>query len=106
MVSLDEIQEEIQDMTAFYISLPSKVVSDGDKTYAALAKTASEQILDLITKYQNKPQNKILKQLHANVMTLTRGVEYFDDDSTERQHRAHGQLRLRLFEWLESNIKW
>ena len=105
MVSLDDIQKEIQEMTMFYINLPSRVVSDGDKTYAVLAKTASEQILKLITKYRDKPQNKILKQLHANVMTLTRGVEYFEHERTEHQHRAYGHLRLRLLEWLESTIK-
>ncbi|MEO5600202.1 MAG: hypothetical protein ABIR06_04670 [Cyclobacteriaceae bacterium] len=106
MVKLKDFDNEIFEMTNFYLGLPEKVASASDKYYAILGNKSSERILDLLEKCHFNPKNTYLKQLHANLMTLTRGVEKFNDEAIEIRHVAYGSLRNKLFDFLEKEIKW
>src|SRR3546814_755207 len=101
MVSLDHWENQINAMTSFYLALDSDSLSQGDKSYAELAKERAADIVILMRKYKVKPSPSFLKRLHANLRTLGRGVEGFDNQILEKQHRSYGRLRIELLEYLE-----
>jgi hypothetical protein len=106
MVNLKDFDKEIHEMAKFYIDLPEKVEAEADKYYAILGKKSSEKILELVKKYHSNPKNTYLKQLHANLMTLTRGIEKFNDEAIESKHETYGKLRYQIFEYIEKKVKW
>lgn len=106
MVKLNHFETKLEGMANFYMALPLIVTDESDKIYADLAKDAAKRILEIIEEYRANPKNKHLKELHANLMTLTRGVERFHEEGISTRHREYGKLRAELYKFLESEIKW
>lgn len=106
MVDFTSWEKQIKEMVEFYIGLEKVVTNDGDKFYAELAKDSSIQIVELLEKYKADPQNRYLKQIHANIMTLTRGVEGFVDTDVDRVHNSYGNLQYDILEYIRKNVRW
>jgi DNA primase len=105
MVERQEFDEEIKEMVRFYLGLPEKV-READKHYALLPKESAENIITLLKQYYLNPKNTYLKRLHANLMTLVRGVEGFNDEAIHQKHEYYGKLCYKIFETIENKIKW
>ena len=106
MVDLTPWEKQINEMARFYIGLDNVVKHEADKFYAGLAKDSALQIIDLIEKYKADPQNRYLKQIHANIMTLTRGVEGFQDADVDRTHNSYGSLQYDILDYIRKNVRW
>jgi hypothetical protein len=105
MAELKEFDAEIRKMARFYTELPDKVC-ETDKQYALLARESTDNIITLLKQYYINPKNTHLKRLHANLMTLVRGVEGFNDEDIQEKHEYFGKLCYKLFDIIESKIKW
>ena len=91
-------------MAAFYLAIDGNKLSQADKVSASLAKESASDIIKLIDKYKSKHSVAIKKQLHASLRTLGRGVEGFDDQLINEQHRRYGPLRYEFLEFLERSV--
>ena len=63
MVSLNDFEKQILEMTSFYKSLPGRVNDKTDMFYAILARDSAEKIEELVVKYHNSPKNTYLHRL-------------------------------------------
>lgn len=106
MVDFTPWEKQIQKMVEFYIGLEKVVTNEGDKYYAEMAKDSSLEIVGLIKKYKADPKNRYLKQIHANIMTLTRGVEGFVDTDIDKAHNSFGNLQYDVLEYIRKNVGW
>jgi hypothetical protein len=106
MVTLNNLETEIREMVKFYAVLSENTKNDADKDYAVMASDSSKDILDLVEKYKSDPKNIYLKQLHSCLMTLVRGVEFFHDEDTQKEHEKYGPLFSKLFDYVDANVKW
>lgn len=106
MVSLNDFEKQILEMTSFYKSLPGRVNDKTDMFYAILARDSAEKIEELVVKYHNSPKNTYLHSLHGHVMTLARGVENFKDRAIDKEHDEFGKLQYQLLTFLEERVKW
>jgi hypothetical protein len=105
MVGLEAYKKDLIEMAAFYTSLPEKITDPRDEFYAHLGKDAAKSIVKILNEYERRPSHRALKQLHDNLMTLTRGLENFEDEAIQARHRSYGTLRYKIFEYLEAVIK-
>ena len=96
MVNVKNHKTQIIEMARFYIELPNKVESDADKYNAEIGRAASEKLLKLLAEVGDELQKHQSNQLDALLMSLTRGVEQFEDKEAQHLHRQYGQLRSNL----------
>lgn len=106
MATLKDLETEIREMAKFYADLSEDVRNDPDKDYAQMGKESAENILSLIDKYQSDPKNTYLKLMQSNLMTLTRGIESFQDRDIQKIHKKYGEVRLKLYKYIDENVKW
>ena len=106
MVDLTGWETTVKEMAEFYTDLESAVTHDADKFYAQMAKESSVKIVQLLEVYKSKPHSQYMKQIHANLMTLTRGVEGFIDPSADMKHSKYGALQHDLLEFIRKNVRW
>jgi len=100
MVNIKDHKAQLIEMAKFYIELPKKVESDADKCNAEIGRKASEKLLKLLEKVGEELKKSQSDQLDALLMSLTRGVEQFEDKEVHRIHRQYGKLRSELRESL------
>ena len=90
----------------FYADLYENTRNDPDNDYAQMGKESAENIVSLVDKYQSDPKNTYLRRMHSNLMTLTRGIEGFQDKATQNKHETFGELFSKLFHYIDANVKW
>ena len=96
MVNIKSHKDQLIEMAKFYIELPKKVESEADKYNAEIGRKASEKLLRLLEKAGDELIRFQSNQLDALLMSLTRGVEQFEDKEVHQKHREYGQLRHTL----------
>src|SRR6478735_361655 len=102
MVEITEIEGKLNELEIFFhkVKEGSKNVADAESASYGLSKI--KFIQTALEKYKKKPQNKLLKQIDSGFVSITRGVEYFNDNDTNK----------KFFELcadipsLKSSIKW
>ena len=106
MVDLSKIEDKLIELKQFFsrVKEESKNEVDVDKATYGLSKV--EFIRTTLDKYKKKPQNKLLKQIDAGFVSVTRGVEYFNDFYTNEKFMEACKGIYYIREDLESNIKW
>lgn len=106
MATLNDLETEIKEMAKFYADLSERAKKNLDKDYAQMGQESSENILSLVQKYHSDPNNTYLKLIHSNLMTLVRGIEYFQDDDAQKKHDSYGPLVIKLLQYVNGNVKW
>ena len=106
MVDLGKIEDKLFKLEQFFSSVKEKSKNEVDFDSATYGLSKVEFIRATLEKYKKKPQNKLLKQIDAGFVSVTRGVEYFTDFDTNEKFREACKGIHYIREDLESNIKW
>lgn len=106
MTTLKDLEPEVHEMAKFYADLSERAKKNLDKDYAQMGQESCENILSLVQKYHSDPKNAYLKLIHSNLMTLTRGIEYFQDERAQKKHDSYGPLVVKLLRYVNENVKW
>ena len=106
MAPLKDLETEIRQMAKFYAELSKSAEKNLDKDYAEMGQESAENILSLVEKYHSDQKNTYLKRIHSNLMTLTRGIEYFKDEDAQKKHDSYRPLVIKLLQFVNENVKW
>ncbi|MGC1240774.1 MAG: hypothetical protein WA874_04255 [Chryseosolibacter sp.] len=106
MATLKDLETEIRQMAKFYAELSKSAEKNLDKDYAEMGQESGENILSLVEKYHSDPKNTYLKRIHSNLMTLTRGIEYFQDEDAQKKHDSYRPLVIKILRYVNENVKW
>lgn len=106
MTTLKDFAPEVREMAKFYADLSETAKKNLDKDYAQMGQESSENILTLVQKYDSDPKNTYIKRIHSNLMTLTRGIEYFKDEDAQKKHDSYRPLLIKLLQFVNENVKW
>lgn len=104
--NIKRLEPEVREMAKFYADLSERAKKILDKDYAQMGQESSENILSLVEKYHSDPKNTYLKRIHSNLMTLTRGIEYFQDEDAQKKHDSYRPLVIKILRYVNENVKW
>lgn len=102
MVDTNEISNAITTLESFFKEVQECSQNEGDIERAEYGLLKVKFLWNVLKKYDQNPQNKLLKQLDAGFVSVTRGVEFFTDYQTNKKF-------YNLFKEIsdiKSNIKW
>ena len=102
MVDINQISAAITLFDSFFKNIKENSQNEGDVERATYGLLKVKFLQDILIKYKKSPQNKLLKQLDAGFVSLTRGVEFFTDYETNKKFY---ELSENIPE-IKSQIKW
>jgi hypothetical protein len=85
MVDTNQISKAITLYEKFFEEVKEHSHNEGDVERAAYGLLKVKFLLDVLKKYEKNPQNKLLKQIDAGFVSVTRGVEFFIDYETNKK---------------------
>ena len=107
MVSIDTIEKKLDELFIFFNSASvSSALSSVDRESAAYGLEKVELIKEILRRYRHKPENVFLKRIHGAFFSVTRGVEGFNDEETNRLFNEKCKGIYEIIKHLEQNIKW
>ncbi len=106
MVDLERIEEKLNELKFFFQNVRDSDTIPGDKEGASYGLSKVDSMLRNLSKYRKKPQNNLLKQIHAGFTSATRGVEGFSDYEINERFIEVGNGIYHIQEDLEQHIKW
>lgn len=84
MVDIDQIKNILHQLEKFFHCVIEESKNEADIDSASYGLSKVESIKSILDKYAKEPQNRLLKQIDAGFISVTRGVEYFNDYETNR----------------------
>jgi hypothetical protein len=106
MVDLERIEKKLNELKSFFQNVKDSDAIPGDKEGASYGLLKVESMFQNLSKYRKKPQNNLLKQIHAGFTSATRGVEGFSNyELNERFIKVRDGI-YHIKEDLEQHIKW
>lgn len=106
MVDLERIEKKLNELKSIFQNVKDGYVTLGDKEGASYGLSKVESMLQNLSKYRKKPQNILLKRIHAGFTSATRGVEGFDDYEANEKFIKVGEDIYPIIKDLEKHIKW
>lgn len=109
MVDIEQIEKKLSELELFFEETIKNPFGIDNTSYGAGAEYGLKSVKSMrltIGKYGKKPQNKLLKQLHAGFTSVTRGVEGFNDYELDQKFRKTRDGIYHIKEDLEQHIKW
>ena len=85
MVNINQIAKALSQFEGLFKEIKEQSKYKGDIERATYGLSKVKFLYDTLKKYEKNPQNKLLKQIDAGFVSLTRGVEYFSDYETNKR---------------------
>ena len=102
MVDTNQISIVIKILEDFFIEVKGSSQNKGDIERAEYGLSVVKFLWDVLKKYEKNPRNKLLKQIDAGFVSMTRGVEFFTEyETNKRFYELLGGIPE-----IKSHIKW
>lgn len=102
MVDIKKLENSLLELENFFHSVREHSEIDIDVESAIYGLLTVSSIKTSLEKYKKKPENKLLKQIDAGLVSATRGVEYFEKyDDNKRFREICGNIPS-----IKDHIKW
>jgi hypothetical protein len=85
MVNIDQMYKVLIQFECLFKEVIEQSKNEGDINRATYGLSKVNFIRHTLNKYEENRQNKLLKQIDAGFVSITRGVEYFDDYETNKK---------------------
>lgn len=102
MVDINQIKSALSQFEEFFLSVKNDSENDSDKDGASYGLSKIQFVQNTLEKYEKHPQNKLLKQIDAGFVSITRGVEGFGDYETNKKFYS----LFKEIPDIKSHIKW
>lgn len=100
-----ELNLYIIELSDFYMKVVENNAFEVDKSNANYGLKVIKILKKVIEKYEKKQSNSDLKQMYSCLLSLSKGVEYFEGFETEMQHRKLGNKNYEIQVQLLNHIK-